>query len=516
MNKKNISEQIQTLINQFQTKNFKLVASKGNVLLKKNPEYVILYNLVGSAYQSLGNYSKAQLTFVKGLKLNPNNLAIMNNLAMSYKNLLQYELAEDLYSQIIKINNKYLNAYVNFGNLKRDLNKFDEAIKLYEDALLLSDNNPIVYYSLALAHQGLGNFVKSIVYSNKALTLDANFTRADHLISQSTKYEKNNPHYLNLKKKIKKLNNNSFEKVDLCFSLAKAEEDMGNIKESAEFLLEGNKIKKNLLNYKVKTEINLLNEIKENFNNLKIKDMTQKNGTNVIFILGMPRSGTSLVEQIITSHSNVFGGGELPILSNIIKNNFIQNENSLKNDIQKIIDDPIKINQLKSNYLKYINNFEFTEKFITDKAPLNFRWIGFIKILFPNSKIIHCTRDPKNNCLSMFKNLFEGGLNFTYDQNDLVEYYKSYSNLMNFWKSIFSNSIFEVNYESMVSNNKEIIKEIIKFCNLEWEENCLNYHNNKTPIKTMSTAQARKPIYKSSLNPFEKFKDYLTILEKNL
>ena len=169
MNNKNISQQIQILINQFKMKNFELVASKGNILLKKNSEYVVLYNLVGSAYQNLGDYSKAQITFINGLKLNPNNLALMNNLAMSYKNLLKYDLAEDLYLKIIKINDKYINAFVNFGNLKRDLNKFDEAIKLYEKALILSNKNPIIYYSLALAHQGLGNFGGLELMNNKLL-----------------------------------------------------------------------------------------------------------------------------------------------------------------------------------------------------------------------------------------------------------------------------------------------------------------------------------------------------------
>jgi len=230
----------------------------------------------------------------------------------------------------------------------------------------------------------------------------------------------------------------------------------------------------------------------------------------------MPRSGTSLVEQIITSHSNVFGGGELPILSNIVKLNFITDKDTFVDNLKEIIEDPLTINKLRLDYLKYIRNFKFNEKFITDKAPLNFRWIGFIKTLFPNAKIIHCTRDPKNNCLSMFKNLFEGGLNFTYDQNDLVKYYKSYKDLMNFWNTKFSNSIFEVKYENLISNNEKVIKEIIKFCNLDWEDNCLNYHNNKTPIKTMSTAQARKPIYKTSLNQFEKYKEYLKILEEKL
>ena len=516
MNKDNITQKIQILMNQFNAKNFDLVVTNGNILLKKNPEYVILYNLVGSAYQNQGNFLKAKNNFINGLKLDPNNISLMNNLAMAYKNLLQYDLAEELYSKILSTNDKYINAYVNLGNLKRDLNKFDEAIKLYEKALYLSDKNSIIYYSLALAHQGLGNFEKSIEFSKKTLNLDKNFTRADHLISQSTKYTKNNSHYLSLKEKLDTTFKKGFEKIDLYFSLSKAEEDIGNIKESIKYLLEGNRLKKDLINYDVNLEIGLFKKMKETFDKYKNDSFDKNKDAEVIFILGMPRSGTSLVEQIITSHSNVFGGGELPILSNIVKLNFITDKDTFVDNLKEIIEDPLTINKLRLDYLKYIRNFKFNEKFITDKAPLNFRWIGFIKTLFPNAKIIHCTRDPKNNCLSMFKNLFEGGLNFTYDQNDLVKYYKSYKDLMNFWNTKFSNSIFEVKYENLISNNEKVIKEIIKFCNLDWEDNCLNYHNNKTPIKTMSTAQARKPIYKTSLNQFEKYKEYLKILEEKL
>ncbi len=511
-----ISKQIQILLNQFNAKNFELVISKGKVLIKKYSEYAILYNLVGSAQQNIGNYLEASKYFKSGLQLDKNNIALMNNLAMNYKNLLDYQSAEDLYSKIIKINDKYINAYINLGNLKRDLNQFEEAIKFYEKALSIQNKNPIIFYSLALANQGIGNFEKSVFYSQEALNLDPNFTRADHLISQSTKYNKNNEHYINLKNKFDNLNSKSFEKVDLYFSLAKAEEDIGNIEKASNYLINGNKLRKELANYKLSSDINTLKSIKEKFSKLDIQATIGYEKNNIIFILGMPRSGTSLVEQIITSHTDVFGGGELPILSNIVKNNFIDDNQTLVENFNQLIEDPLILNKLKSEYLTFIKNFNFTENYITDKAPLNFRWIGFIKLIFPKAKIIHCIRDPKNNCLSMFKNLFEGGLNFTYDQTDLVEYYNYYLDLMNFWKSKYNNSIFEVRYENLIRNNEDEIKKIIKFCDLNWQENCLAFHKNKTPIKTMSTAQARKPIYKSSIDAFEKFKNYLTVLEKKL
>ena len=516
MNSKNLSDQIQILLNQFNARNFDLVISKGNILIKKNPEHIILYNFVGSAYQQIGDYINANKNFKNGLKLDPKNLPMMNNLAMSYKNLLKYGLAEKLYLEVLDINDKYINAYINLGNLKRDLNLFDEAIKLYEKALSISDDIPVIYYSLALAHQGIGNFEKAISYANKTLELNSNFTRADHLISQSKKYDLTDKHFSLLQKKMDNLTSDNLEKVDLYFSIAKAHEDMGNIKDAADNLIRGNKLKKVLIKYDNTEELKFIKNIKENFKEINYNKVTAHKNENTIFILGMPRSGTSLVEQIISSHSEVFGGGELPILSNIIRNNFVDDNLLFKKTFYKNIRDPLVISGIKSEYLNFTKNFKFSEKYITDKAPLNFRWIGFIKLMFPNIKIIHCTRDPKNNCLSMFKNLFEGSLNFTYDQDDLVEYYHHYLDLMSFWKLKFEDSILEIKYENLINNNVDEIKKIIKFCNLDWENDCLSFHKNKAPIKTMSTAQARRPIYKSSLKAYDKFKSYLTVFEKKL
>ena len=514
MNNKNIAQEIQVLINQFNVKNFDLVISKGNILLKKNPEYVILYNLIGSAHQNNNNYSEAKKFFKSGLQLDPKNIALMNNLAMSYKNLLEYSLAAELYDKILKLNNKYLNAYINYGNLKRDLNQFKEAINLYEEALNLTNKNPVVLYSLALAYQGIGDFDKSISFAKKTLDLDPKFTRADHLISQSKKYERKDEHYISLKNKIENTNLNDFEKVDLYFALAKAEEDFGNIAEASDYIIKGNKLKKKIINYKLSTELNLCKNIIEKFKDNNFEELSSNYDDNIIFILGMPRSGTSLVEQIISSHKDVFGAGELPILSNIIKDHFINDQQLIIEDLKDEIEKPTKIDICRSRYFDFIKNFNYSEKYITDKAPLNFRWIGFIKVLFPNAKIVHCIREPKNNCLSMFKNVFEGGLNFTYDQEDLVKYYNQYQELMNFWKSKYANSIYSIKYEELIENNEEEIKKIIKFCNLSWDEKCLSFHKNKTPIKTMSTAQARKPIYKSSLNSFEKYKNYFKEINK--
>jgi hypothetical protein len=225
----------------------------------------------------------------------------------------------------------------------------------------------------------------------------------------------------------------------------------------------------------------------------------------------MPRSGTSLVEQILSSHNDVFGGGELPFLQNLLNNYLVKDIKNSKLEKQK--ETLIHVQKEYLEKIKVINN---TEKVFTDKAPLNFRYIGFIKYLFPNSKIIHCKRDALEVSWSNFKNYFSGSLPFTNNLSDIAQYYKLYADLMNFWNNNFKNDIFEIIYEDLVRNPNELIRELVNYCELKWDDNCLKHENNSRSIKTASATQARKPIYKSGLKPSNNFIKYLNDLKKNL
>ncbi|MDA9189218.1 sulfotransferase [Candidatus Pelagibacter sp.] len=512
----NIKNEIKILLNLFDSAKFNILISKAKKLIKKAPEYLILYNILGSAYQNIGDLKLAKETFVKGYKIEPNNIAIMNNLANVYKNIGEIESSENLFKKIIEKKPDYINAHVNYGNLKRDNNDFEFAIDLYNKALKINPQIPVVLYSLALAYQGLGKFDLAIDYAKKTLEIEPKFTQADMLISQSKKYQTGDLHYEEMNFKINSLILNNEQKTNLLFSLAKAEEDMGLIEKSFNNLDIANSTRRKSLNFNINNETIFFNQLKNIFTKI---DLSQKFTNNieerkVIFILGMPRSGTSLVEQIITSHTSVFGAGELPQLSRIVKTELMINEALSEESIFNLVKNEDFANQLREGYYNYLKRFNSSKPFITDKAPLNFRWIGFIKILFPNSKIIHCSRSPKDNCLSIFKNFFEGGLDFGYNQKELGTYYNLYLDLMHFWEEQFPNTIYNAQYEKIIEDPENEIKDMIKFCNLNWEDNCLQFYNNKTPIKTMSTAQARKPIYKSSKNSFEKFAPYLSDLNK--
>ena len=495
--------------NLFVVKDYLTIISKCKKLIKIYGESIETIHCVAMAYELYGDNDQAIFYFKKIIKNNPNYIPALNNLANIYKKENLFNLAEENYLKIIKQEPNYIAAYVNYANLKRDLNDFEKSIELYKQALKLNYKLPLIHYNLAQAYLNIGNDQLSIKHSNKALEIDNLFTGADKLKSISIKYELGNPHILEMEEKLKNSKLNDFQKIQLFFSLGKAHEDLKKYKESFNFLKQGNTLYKKMIKYNIQKDINLFSSIKENFSNVNYQQYPKnKFDKKIIFVLGMPRSGTTLTEQILSTHEDVCGAGELGLLPKIIKNKFI-----IDNKVNDSIDfnnlDYSLISDLGKEYMESLKSYNIKEKIIIDKAPLNFRWIGIIKILFPDSKVIHCTRDPKDNCLSIYKNFFESSLEWSYDQKDLGSFYRLYLNLMNFWRNELTDFIYDLNYEKLINNQENETKKLVNFCNLSWNNKFLNHHKNYNPIKTASVSQARQPFYKSSIKSSEKFGVYL-------
>ena len=224
-----------------------------------------------------------------------------------------------------------------------------------------------------------------------------------------------------------------------------------------------------------------------------------------------------LSKEIIANHKNVYGAGELKDLTEIIRENFLVND-KIRFPEKFNIKDQAFFNNMGTKYIENLDRYNANKNYITDKAPLNFRWIGLIKLILPKSKIIHCTRNMKDICLSLFKNIFEGQLNFSYNLEEVGEYHKLYQNLMEFWKQLLPDFIYDISYEKLVENQEFESRKLLDFCNLDWDKNCLTFYKNKRGIITASFAQARKPIYKNSVNSWQNYKNELLpmfkILEK--
>ena len=502
---------------------FPQALSKCESLIKKVPNNSYLFNLMGLILQQCNKLNSSIIYFQKSLSIQEDNFAAMNNLANSYKNLFKFHEAENLYKKIIANDLKNVRALNNYANLKREINQYQESKELLLKALQIEPQNTNVLLNLAVCCQGLGEMNDSKNYLSEILKIEPNNTVAHKILSTIINYNEDQNHLQEMKKLIHDedfLYLNSDQKMEIFFALGKAYEDLKDFENSFLFLKKANLSKKNDQSINLENTKKMFDNMIKLFNSLNIKIPKSKDTKKNIFICGMPRSGTTLIEQLVASHSLVEGAGEIHYLSHIIQKNLCTNLNFNKSKIMDEIQNPQ--NQIFKKYNNLIKFHNFKSEIITDKAPQNFMWIGFIKIFFPNSKIIHCFRNPKDNCLSIFKNHFSSPtMSWAYDQKNIAEQYIIYSRLMNYWRSKFKDDIFDASYEKIINSPEQELKKILSFCDLSWDPECLNfYKNKKTPVQTVSVAQASKPIYKSSIQSNEHYVKYLSemfnILDSNL
>ena len=504
----NLEQKLKILLNKLSTGNFDDVIFEATYLNKKHPEQEIFYNLLSLGYQGKGEYEKSIDLLENALKKSKNNINFLNNLGLSYYKKKDYNPAEKYFLKVLEIKPNYINTLNNLAALYEEINHVKKSEDLLKKSIKINSEVIETNYNLASLLQSIGKLDEAKIYYKKTLKLDENFTKADRGIAMLEKYNSKNDHIKIMENKIKDGKLHKSNIIDLSFALGKVYEDVKDYEKSFFYISKANKLKKNLFNYDIENDKKLFKKIKNFYqNNTLQKTPLIENEKKIIFILGMPRTGTSLVEQIISSHSEVYGGGEILLLSNYFQKFFKEIEN--RKDIKNIFSD------FKNNYLNFLQKMS-NANIITDKAPLNFRWIGFIKSIFPNSRIIHCSRDPLENSWSIYKNEFEGGMFFSNDINDIANYYKIYRDLMEFWKRNLKNQIFDIKYEDLINDPEQKIKELIKFCDLNWQQNCLEFYKNKKIIKTVSFNQARKPIYKDSIKGTSNFKKYLKNLDLEL
>jgi len=505
-----IKKEYNKIRNLFSAGQFKQVIEKTKILLIKDPSQATFYNYLGLSYSHLRKPDVAEKFLLKGLEVHPNNMSLLVNLGSVLRVTQDFDGAEKALKKVLDQNPNHFTALCNLANLKRDLNKDHEATKLYEKAYNIDKTNITLLANLSITYQTIGDFDKCKKILEEMEILSPKKTIQDKIYSSFHKYSENDEHQKLMITKSLDPQIPNYEKINLYFSLSKSYSDQKKHEKSCEFFIKGNKEKrKTLLNYSTDYENKLYNIISEKFKNFQFSNIQSSNQPQLIFIVGLPRSGTTLLHQIISSHKKVFGAGELPIM----RSSFI--ENVLKKDW---LDEFLEDAELRKKMSDEINNkfkLHHQDQIILDKAPLNFQWIGFIKLLFPNAKIIHSKRNLKDTALSIYKNIFEDiNMPWSYDQEELVEFINIYENFMRFWHSKIPNYIYDCKYEELVSNQTKETKKLINFCNLEWDEKCLDYTKNASGIKTISLSQARQPIYKSSVNLSEFYKGKLKFLNK--
>ena len=511
--------------------------------LSINPNYPEAHNNLGNALQVLGRIEEAIEHYQQALALRPNDAGAHNNLASALAARNRHDEAIKHCERALALAPGSPEVHLNLANSLRAIERPREALEHYQKATSIAE----AYAGVALTLLLLGRVEEAIAHCEEALTINPDnvdvlqslgivlrtIGRLDEAIHSfekavaiaprkggkaalyydlvtSKRMSASDPHFVAMQQLAREME--SFDvksQIGLHFALGKAYADIGDCRQSFAHLLEGNALKRREFVKHDETKLLMMFErIQATFTAelLAAKKGVGDPSARPVFIIGMPRSGTSLVEQILASHPKVFGAGERLELGNLA-NGLVGSDGAEFPEVFAGVSAE-QLRSLGTSYVRAIQALAPEVERITDKMPNNFFRAGLIPLALPNARIIHIRRDPRDTALSCFSNLFETGNVHTYDLAELGRYIRAYEKLMAHWRQVLpEGAMIEVQYEELVGNLEQQARRIVDYCGLAWNDACLSFHKNNRPVRTASVMQVRQPIYNSSVGrwrPYEK------------
>ena len=492
------------------------------------PNSAITWNLHGIFHNKYGNNpNKAIEAFLKCKKINPNYHLVDFNIGNAYMKNKNFIKANDHFKESIYKNRNHTASYLNMAVVQNNTDNYDKAIQYYNEVLNIDPAaEEIVFANLINIYREMGEIDKAATYCKKLIKKNKNFIQPYISLAQ---LNNKNKKYINsnddeFKKMLDLFNNKKVadeiyykDKTGQIFTIdgVKAIEYLGfgiykvlkeekNYNEAIEYLKKANK------SVRASDDFNIIDVKKRYFSTLKKyenKDLSKGSITNDnkyvnIFIVGMPRSGSSLLEQILSRHSKINGLGELTSLTRSAEHyNYTLKPNLEAEALESIAQE----------YTEEIDSLNKTEcKFIIDKMPANFLYIGLINDIFPNSIIIDIKRDALDTCFSIYEQAFTNLALYAFDQKEVAYYYNIYKKCMKFWhEKLKANRIYTLNYEDLVINPDKEVKNVLKHCSLDFEADCLNFQTSKRAVRTASVVQVKDGLHSRSLKKWKHFEKHI-------
>jgi tetratricopeptide (TPR) repeat protein len=515
--------------------------------IEQREQYAEAYNNMGTALRDMQRFDEAELAFNRAINFRPNYIEASNNLANLMIFQKRYDDALRLLGDLLKLHPREPQTLVNvartqllrgsnlqaeravkavlaehpdsvdaillYGQICHELDRFDEALESFERVLAINPDSleALNYYGVVLKSVGrLDDARKTFI---RALEVNPRALGAYSNVVDLEKFTADNPLFVAMKQIISRAKEPENERFTaMHFALGKAYEDMGEYETSLKHYAIGTRNKRATLKYDEAEVFSFFDQIRETFDEayFKNKPFEGRPTQMPIFIIGMPRSGSTMTEQIIQSHPKVYGAGEIKTLSASIGMVRVKFPSLAKYPAMVKTMRPTQFGAIADNYLKQISAYSETALRVTDKLLTNYYFAGLINTLFPNAKIIHTMRNPVDSCLSSYTKLFKDDMPHSYDFRELGRYYGKYYELMAHWRRVLPpGAMMEVQYEDMVANTEERAKEVIAFLGLEWDDKCLKFHESDRPVKTASVSQVRKPVYTSSVARWRRYGDGL-------
>jgi tetratricopeptide (TPR) repeat protein len=511
------------------------------------PDYAEALNNRGNALGDLNRPAEALASYDRALALEPDYIEALNNRGNALRALDRPAEALASYDRALARRPDDAGVIVNRGNALRDLNRPAEALASYDRALALKPDYPEVFNNRGAALRDLDRPAEALASFDRALALKSDFAdafcnkgivltelgrfdqanvaieRAAEIVPRSARY-----HYILAISKRSAVGDRNLQAMEelardmrslgmddqiyLHFALGKALADIGDHERSFRHVLEGNRLKRSQMFYDEAATFGLFERTRAAFTGdvmRRVQGVGEVSSVPV-FILGMPRSGSTLVEQILASHPAVFGAGEIEDFEKAVmgvtgaKWGFLD-----ANEITSLASRD-EFRRLGTDYLNRIRASAPEAERITNKTPENFRFIGLIHLALPNARIIHTRRDAIDTCLSCFEHWFVRRLQYTYNLGELGRYYNAYEAMMAHWRAVLpQNVMLDLDYEELVADPEGQARRIVAHCGLEWDARCLDFHRTERVVRTASTSQVRRPVYKSSVGRWRALAPFL-------
>lgn len=480
-----------------------------------NPASAMAHANLGVVLQNRGRVDEAEACFRRALELDPKDGEAMTNLAKLQQLKGDWGGAMSWFRKAVAIDPDDADRHTNLARLLLAVGQSEEAMARYDKALALDPNSSVTHANRGYAQLSLGDTDEAVASYRKALALDPENTEAYRALAKTRRFRTRDDEVRAMEDLWAGDDLTDEKRLHLGFALAKALEDLGEFEKSFEYVVAGNRLRRKLLYYSSSDTERFFADIKRVFSPDLFGELAAAGAgcsdATAIFIVGMPRSGTSLVEQILSSHSQVFGAGELQDLAYITDTWGLERFGAkfpecFAGRLADAFAEP------GERYAKRLRTLAGGAPRVTDKLPYNFLRVGAIRAILPNAKIVHCRRDPLDTCLSVFKNYFMYGNDFSYDMAEVAHFYNLYEDLMATWRERLPGVVYDIDYEALVGDQEGETRKLLDYCGLDWEPGCVRFEKSERAVMTASAAQVRQPIYKDSVALWKRYEHQIAPL----
>ena len=534
------------LVSLFMQQQYQEAETLARGMTRQFPNYVLAWKALGAIYKQIGRGASALEPLQRAVRLSPDDADVLYNLGVAYLDSNKLVEAEASYRRALEVNAQLLPAHFSLGQLLQTRGEYADAEISFRQVLQIDASVGEAYNNLAMAcfaqghfaeaetqarqalvytpdlaeaHDNLGNALKAQgrleeakTCYEAAVTLQPAMIEAHFSLSALKTYHDGDAQLIALEQQASYAATMPMERrIRYWFTLGKAREDLADYNAAFAAYQEGNRLQRTRMRANEAAEEAMALRIMTVFDKPFFASHTPSvRDKTPILIVGMPRSGTTLLEQILGSYPGVFGAGELTDLGEVVADAMPGAR------MQRYPDAVVHLStadfeRMAQQYIERLWSYSPAATHIVDKMLSNFLFIGMLQLMLPGVKIIHAMRDPMDSCFSCYANLFDqAALGFTYDLKALGQTYRRYITLMRHWHTVLpAGSILDVRYEDMVADTEKQVRRLLDYLGFEWNPQCLAFHQNKRTVNTVSAAQVRRPIYRSSVARWERFAAHL-------